>query len=162
MDAVGDEAEPEAVVEGERALDEIVVAMHLQGAAIAEVGDHGEAMADGCFELIDAGIAVACGDGDAVVGEELGDVVVSVVLGGESNEAGEARGGVEEAFHVLEIGGFDGVRGVGTDVAGFGGDEGALEVEAGDHLAGEAVFFEEVDDAFEAGLHGGDGVRDEC
>ena len=161
MDAVGDKAEPEAVVEGEGALDEVVVAMHLQRAAVAEVGDHGEPVADGGFELIEAGVAVACGNGDAVVGEEFGDVVMGVVFGGEGDEAGEARGGVEEAFHVLEIGGFDGVRGVGADVAGFGGDEGALEVEAGDHLAGEAVVFEEADDAFEAGLHGGDGVRDE-
>jgi two-component sensor histidine kinase len=116
---------------------------------------------DGGFELIQARIAMACGDRDAIVGEEFGDVVVGVVFGGEGDEAGEAGGGVEEAFHVLEVGGFDGFRGMGADVAGFGGDEGALEVEAGDHLAGETVFFEEADDAFEAGLHGGDGVRDE-
>lgn len=161
VDTVGDEAEPESIVKGESALDEVVVAMHLQGATVAEVGDHGEAVADGGFELIQAGVAMTCGHGDAVVGEELGDVVVGVVFGGEGDESGAAGGGVEEAFHVLEVGGLDGVWRMGANVAGFRGDERALKVKARDHLAGKAVFFQKANDSLEAGLHGGDGVRNE-
>ncbi len=161
VDAVGDEAEPEAVMQGKGALDDVVMTVHLHGAAVADVGEHGEAVTAGGFELLQGGVAVASGDGDAVVGEKLGDVVALVALGGEGDEAGEALPGIEEELGVLQVGGFDGGGGMGADVAFFTVDEGAFEVEADDHTLGEFVFFAQLDQGADAALHGGDVVGDE-
>lgn len=161
VDAVGDEAEPEAVVAGEGTLDHVVVAVEGLGAAIAEVGPHGQAGVDRGVELGEREVAMAGGDGDVLVDKELGDLQAGVALGGEGDELGEALRGVEEGGHLGGIGGVDGVGGVGAAVAGGFVDEGTFDVQAGDQALGEGVLGTQVGQAAEAGGHDVDVVGDD-
>jgi len=161
MHTIRDKAEPEAFVQAESALDDVVVAVHLDGAAVAEVREHAQSGIAGGVELVERGIAMPCGDGDALRDEECGGFAACIVLGGEGDELREATGGGEEAFGVVHIGRFHGVGWMGTDVAFDGIDKWPLDVDAGDDAAGEFVFFAQFDEFADAALQSGDFIGDE-
>ena len=100
-------------------------------------------------------------DGDALGSEEGDGFAALIVLWGEGDELGEAASGGEEALGIVDVGRFHGVGGMGTDVAFDGIDEGALDVNAGDHPAGELVFLAQFDQFADAALQGGDFIGDE-
>jgi hypothetical protein len=161
MHAVRDEAEPEAIMQAEGALDDVVMAVHLDGAAVAEMREHGQSGIAGGIELVERGIAVTGGDGDALRSEEGGGFAAVIVLGGEGDELGEASGGREESLGVVHIGRFYGVGRVGTDVAFDRIDERPFNMNASDDAAGEFVFFAQFDQFADAALQGGNFIGDE-
>lgn len=161
VDAVRDEAEPEPLVQTEGALDDVFVAVHLYRATVSEMSEHAQTGVAGGPELVERGIAMASGDGDALRGEEGGGFAAVVVLGGECDELCEASGGGEEALRVVDVGRFHGVRRVGTDVAFDRIDEWPFDVDAGDHLAGEFVIFAQYHKFADAAFQCRDFIGDE-
>ena len=148
-------------MQAEGALDDVVMAVHLDGAAVAEVGEHGQAGIAGGVELVERGIAVTSGDGDALGYEEGGGFAAFIVLRSECHELGEAPGGGKEAFGVVHIGQFHGMGRMGADVAFDRIDERPLNVDASDDAAGEFVFFAQFDEFADAAVQGGDFICDE-
>lgn len=90
---------------------------------------------------------MACGDGHAVAGEELGYMEAVIKFGCERDESGKSACGVEQPLGVLQIGGFHSVRGMSTDVAFLGIDEGAFDVNASDDGLCEGVLGAKFDQA---------------
>ncbi len=104
-------------------------------------------MANGSLQLMQSRIAVTGGDRNAIVGQKLGDVKVFVMFRSQRHESGHAIGSIEEAFGILQIGGFNCVSRMRSDVAFFGVDEGPLDVNAGNDFLSQRVLSAEFDQA---------------
>ena len=102
-------------------------------------------MANGSLQLMQSRIAVTGGDRNAIVGQKLGNVKVFVMFRSQRHESGHAIGGIEEAFGILQIGGFNCVGRMRSDVAFFGVDEGPLDVNAGNDFLSQRVLSAELD-----------------
>ena len=65
VSAIRDEAQPQAIGKTERALDDVVVAVHEHRAPVAHVREHRQAGVDGAAQLIERRIGVSGGNDDA-------------------------------------------------------------------------------------------------
>lgn len=58
MDPVGDKAQPQILMQTQRPLDDVIMAMHVHGATISQMCEHTQAGVDGGLELLYARITV--------------------------------------------------------------------------------------------------------
>ena len=70
MRAVGDEHRVDLIGQRQRALDDVVVPVHLHRAAVPEVREHAQARVDRRIELVERRVRVPGGDADALLGED--------------------------------------------------------------------------------------------
>ena len=67
MDTVGNEPDPQRIRFMKRTLDDVVMAMHLQRASIAEMGEHAKPRGDCFLQLFVAWIAMTGRNDDAIL-----------------------------------------------------------------------------------------------
>ena len=133
VSSIGDVADPEPLVQEERALDEVVVPRQVEGAAVAEVGDHREPGIDRRLELIERRVAVAGRYRDPLPREERRRRQAGVALRSQRHQPHEATARRDDPRGVVHIRRHDLRRVMGAGAARLATQERPLDVEAGDH-----------------------------
>ncbi len=131
VDGVGDQADLE-LREIEHAPEDVIVSIEELGAGVTQMRETGGAGVSGLFQEAGGGIGVAEVDAATEVGRELDGGDGAHTFRGESEEQGLGAGGGAQ-FADMIGGGLRHERGVvSSAVAGFGREERAFEVPAGD------------------------------
>ena len=117
----------------ECSLDEVVVPRQVEGAAVAEVGDHREPGIDRRLELIERRVAVAGRYRDPLPREKRRRREAGVALRSQRHQPHEATARRDDPRGVVHVRRHDLHRIVGAGAARLATQERPLDMEAGDH-----------------------------
>ena len=121
------------------ALDDVVVAVELLRAAVAEVREERQTGVDRCPQLGETGVRVARGDENLFVGQKAGDSQAGIAFGRQGHEPRQPGRGVQQFLHGAQLGKPHGACRMGADEPRLLVEERAFDVNAPDPLGDSRI-----------------------